>query len=96
MDRPHHPEEAENKKAGHKSSNVKLGFKSGLLHHVLMVRLSAFCTFILIKKHHYYHNGLQYSHCILALKLLVVCEPVNQLHDQRFKELPGNLMKNVR
>lgn len=69
----------------------------------VLKRSSASCvngnTFLHIylnKNHHYYHNSLQYGHCILALKLLVVCEPVNQLHDQRFKELPGNLMKNVR
>lgn len=38
-----------------------------------------------------YQNGLQDSYCILALELLVVREPVDQLHHQRFKELPGYL-----
>lgn len=38
-----------------------------------------------------HQNGLQNGHRVLALELLVVGEPVNQLHDQRFKELPGHL-----
>lgn len=38
-----------------------------------------------------YQNGLQNSYCVLALKLLVVCEPVDQLHNERLKQLSGYL-----
>lgn len=43
-----------------------------------------------------YQNGLENSYCVLALKFLVVCEPVNQLHNQRFKELSGYLSKKFK
>lgn len=43
-----------------------------------------------------YQNGFENSYCILALKLLVVCEPVNQLHNQWFKQLSGYLTKKFK
>lgn len=38
-----------------------------------------------------YQNGFQNCYCVLTLKLLVVGEPVDQLHHQRLKQLPCHL-----
>lgn len=38
-----------------------------------------------------YQYRFENSYRVLAFKLLVVCEPVDQLHDQWFKELSGYL-----
>lgn len=43
-----------------------------------------------------HHYRLQDSDRIAALKLLVVREPVNKLHDQWLEELPGDLFTHSR